>query len=99
MIGLHGNTVFVGGAGNDLLESAGGNNTFVFSGHFGNDTLLGYQPSDKLVFLGVDGGYNADYRAHASATGHDTVLSFGSDSVTLVGVGLASLASTDIVIA
>jgi len=47
----------------------------------------------------VDGGYNADYRAHASATGHDTVLSFGSDSVTLVGVGLASLASTDIVIA
>ena len=99
LIGLHGNTVFVGGAGNDLLESAGGNNTFVFSGHFGNDTLLGYQPSDKLVFLGVDGGYNADYRAHASATGHDTVLSFGSDSVTLVGVGLASLASTDIVIA
>lgn len=99
LIGLHGNTVFVGGAGNDLLESAGGNNTFVFSGHFGNDTLLGYQPSDKLVILGVDGGYNADYRAHASATGHDTVLSFGSDSVTLVGVGLASLASTDIVIA
>ena len=91
--------MFIGGAGNDLLESAGGNNTFVFSGHFGNDTLLGYQPSDKLVFLGVDGGYNADYRAHASATGHDTVLSFGSDSVTLVGVGLASLASTDIVIA
>ena len=99
LIGLQGNNVFIGGAGNDLLEAAGGNNTFVFSGHFGNDTLLGYQPTDTLVFLGVEGGHVADYRAHASASGHDTVLSFGSDSVTLVGVGLASLAGTDIVIA
>ena len=99
LIGLHGNTVFIGGAGNDLLESAGGHNTFVFSGHFGNDTLLGYQPSDKLVFLGVDGGYNADYRAHARAVGADTVLSFADSSVTLVGVGLATLNGAEIVTA
>ncbi|WP_315246349.1 polyurethanase [Pseudomonas fragi] len=99
LIGLHGNSVFVGGAGNDLLESAGASNTFVFSGHFGNDTLLGYQPTDTLVFLGVEGGHHSDYRAHASAVGHDTVLSFGNDSVTLVGVALATLAGTDIVIA
>ena len=71
----------------------------MFSGHFGNDTLLGYQPTDTLVFLGVEGGHHSDYRAHASAVGHDTVLSFGNDSVTLVGVALATLAGTDIVIA
>ena len=99
LIGSRGNDVFIGGAGNDLLQSGGGINTFVFSGHFGNDTLLGYQATDTLLFLGVDGGYNTDYRAHASASGHDTVLSFGNDSVTLVGVGLASLAGSDIVIA
>ena len=99
LLGSAGNDVFIGGAGDDLLESVGGSNTFVFSGHFGNDTLLGYQPSDRLVFLGVEGGHEADYRAHASASGHDTVLSFGNDSVTLVGVGLASLAGNDIVIA
>lgn len=99
LIGSAGNDVFIGGAGNDLLESAGGTNTFIFSGHFGHDTVLGYQPADSLVFLGVEGGHEADYRAHATASGQDTVLSFGSDSVTLVGVGLASLAGADIVIA
>ncbi len=99
LIGSAGNDVFVGGAGNDLLESVGGTNTFIFSGHFGHDTVLGYQPADSLVFLGVEGGHEADYRAHATASGQDTVLSFGSDSVTLVGVGLASLAGADIVIA
>ena len=99
LLGSAGNDVFIGGAGDDLLESVGGSNTFVFSGHFGNDTLLGYQPADRLVFLGVVGGHEADYRAHASVSGNDTVLSFGSDSVTLVGVGLASLVGSDIVIA
>ncbi|MGP0124837.1 polyurethane esterase [Pseudomonas bubulae] len=99
LLGSRGNDVFIGGAGDDLLESAGGINTFVFSGHFGNDTLLGYQATDTLLFLGVEGGSSGDYRAHASASGHDTVLSFGNDSVTLVGVGLASLAGNDIVIA
>lgn len=99
LIGSAGNDVFIGGAGNDLLESVGGTNTFIFSGHFGHDTVLGYQLADSLVFLGVEGGHEADYRAHATASGQDTVLSFGSDSVTLVGVGLASLAGADIVIA
>ena len=99
LIGSAGNDVFIGGAGNDLLESVGGTNTFIFSGHFGHDTVLGYQPADSLVFLGVEGGHEAHYRAHATASGQDTVLSFGSDSVTLVGVGLASLAGADIVIA
>lgn len=100
LIGGKGNDVFVGGAGNDLMESGGGSNTFLFSGHFGNDQILGYQSSDKLVFLGVDGvGQNYDVRDYAKAVGADTVLSFGNDSVTLVGVGLDHLASSGVVIA
>jgi hypothetical protein len=39
------------------------------------------------------------YAAHATAVGHDTVLTFGGDPVTLVGVGLDSLAGDGIVIA
>ena len=99
MIGTLGQHVFIAGGGDDRLESAGGNNTFVFSGQFGHDTLLGYQPTDTLVFLGVEGGYDADYRAHARAVGADTVLSFADSSVTLVGVGLATLNGAEIVIA
>ncbi|WP_223525902.1 polyurethanase [Pseudomonas sp. BF-B-26] len=100
LLGGNGNDVFVGGAGNDVLESGGGIDTFLFSGAFGQDRVVGYQASDKLVFVGVQGVTpNDDYRAHATAVGHDTVLTFGGDSVTLVGVGLDSLSSGGIVIA
>ncbi|RKS27591.1 hemolysin type calcium-binding protein [Pseudomonas sp. WPR_5_2] len=99
LIGGKGNDVLVGGAGNDLLESGGGIDTFLFSGAFGHDRVLGYQANDKLVFLGVQGvAPNDDLRAHATAVGQDTVLSFGNDSVTLVGVGLDGLSGSGIVI-
>jgi Ca2+-binding RTX toxin-like protein len=98
--GSTGNDVFVGGAGNDLMESGGGSNTFLFSGDFGNDKIIGFQSTDKLVFQGVDGvGQRYDYREHATAVGNDTLLTFGDDSVTLVGVGLDHLSSAGIVIA
>ncbi|SDT61441.1 polyurethane esterase [Pseudomonas prosekii] len=100
LIGGKGNDVFVGGAGNDLIEAGGGVNTFLFSGAFGQDRVVGYQATDKLVFLGVQGVTPDDnFRAHASAVGQDTLLKFGGDSVTLVGVGLESLTGAGIVIA
>ncbi|WP_085715187.1 polyurethanase [Pseudomonas sp. B28(2017)] len=100
LIGGKGNDVLIGGAGNDLLESGGGIDTFLFSGAFGHDRVLGYQANDKLVFLGVQGVLpNDDFRAHATMVGQDTVLTFGDDSVTLVGVGLDTLSGAGIVIA
>ncbi|PTT25733.1 calcium-binding protein, partial [Pseudomonas sp. HMWF021] len=100
LIGGAGNDVFVGGAGNDLMESGGGADTFLFNGAFGQDRVVGFTSNDKLVFLGVQGVLpNDDFRAHATAVGQDTVLKFGGDSVTLVGVALNSLSSDGIVIA
>lgn len=69
-----------GGKGNDTLRDNSGHNTFLFSGHFGQDRVIGYQLTDKLVFKDVQG--SVDYREH----GGDTVISVGGDSVTLVGV-------------
>ncbi|MGF6113519.1 polyurethane esterase [Pseudomonas frederiksbergensis] len=87
---------FVGGAGNDVMHASGaGNNTFLFSGAFGFDTINGYQGSDKLVFMGVQGaGQGYDYKQHASQSGHDTVLKIGDFAVTLVGVGLDNLSAS-----
>ncbi|WP_339474218.1 polyurethane esterase [Pseudomonas fluorescens] len=100
LIGGAGNDVFVGGAGNDLMTSGGGADTFLFNGAFGQDRVVGFTANDKLVFLGVQGVLPSDdFRAHASTVGQDTVLSFGSDSVTLVGVSLNSLSGDGIVIA
>ncbi|MBH3443129.1 polyurethanase [Pseudomonas moraviensis] len=100
LLGGAGNDVFVGGAGNDLLESGGGADTFLFHGTFGQDRVVGYTANDKLVFLGVQGVLPGDdLRAHASAIGQDTLLTFGGDSVTLVGVALGSLSADGVVIA
>ncbi|MFO2463447.1 polyurethanase [Pseudomonas sp. 15FMM2] len=100
LIGGKGNDVLVGGEGNDLLHLSGGGNTLLFNGQFGQDRVLGYQSTDKLVFMGVDGvGGQYDYLEHAKAVGSDTVLSFGADSVTLVGIGLDSLSANSITIA
>nr|AZL87721.1 alpha beta hydrolase [Pseudomonas sp.] len=78
-----------GGKGNDTIRDNSGHNTFLFGGQFGQDRVIGYQSTDKLVFRDVEG--SADWRDHAKVVGGDTVLSFGADSVTLVGVGLAGV--------
>ncbi|MEK1841528.1 MAG: polyurethanase, partial [Pseudomonas sp.] len=92
---------FVGGAGNDVMQaSGGGNNTFLFSGAFGFDAINGYQGSDKLVFMGVQGaGQGYDYAQHATQAGNDTVLKIGDYAVTLVGVGLDNLSASGITFA
>jgi hypothetical protein len=62
--------------------------------------VVGFTSNDKLVFLGVQGVLPIDdLRAHAATVGQDTVLTFGGDSVTLVGVALNSLSADGIVIA
>lgn len=91
---------FVGGTGNDAMHTVGGQNTFLFSGAFGFDAINGYQGSDKLVFVGVQGaGQGYDYTQHVSQAGHDTVLKVGDFAVTLVGVGLDNLSASGITFA
>ncbi|MNE68087.1 hypothetical protein D3C80_1637320 [compost metagenome] len=91
---------FVGGAGNDVMSASGANNTFLFSGAFGFDAINGYQGSDKLVFMGVQGaGQGYDYSQHISQSGNDTLLKVGDYAVTLVGVGLDNLSGAGIVFA
>ncbi|WP_277761075.1 hypothetical protein [Pseudomonas sp. A34-9] len=100
LIGGKGDDVFVGGAGDDVMVSGGGSDTFLFYGAFGNDRIEGYSAKSKLVFQGVTGvGKDYDYLAHASVSGNDTLLSFGNNSVTLVGVGLNDISSDNITIA
>ncbi|AJO77940.1 calcium-binding protein [Pseudomonas sp. MRSN 12121] len=95
------NVTFVGGNGNDTLNSqGGGNNTFLFHGNFGQDQVFGFHASDNLKFIGVGAAAdNPDYRDFASEVDNNTVFHFGENSVTLVGVGLDSLSSYGVTIA
>ncbi len=99
LIGGKGNDVLVGGAGNDLLKGGAGTNTFLFTGNFGQDRIVDYKTTDKLVFIGAEGvGEHYSLQDHAQTLGNDTVLSFGNSSVTLVGVGLGNLSADGITI-
>lgn len=81
-----GRTTFVGGEGDDSLFSQGENNSFLFTGEFGHDTLYGYTASDTLIFMGVPGATQGDYQDYLSFEDDNAVFSFGENSVTLVGV-------------
>ncbi|MDF0732377.1 hypothetical protein P0Y43_16830 [Pseudomonas entomophila] len=53
-----------------------------------------------LVSMGVEGGMAApDWREHLSRVGDDLVLTFGRDSVTLVGIAGQGVGDGQIVIA
>ncbi|WP_430443908.1 MAG: polyurethane esterase [Pseudomonas piscis] len=95
------NVTFVGGSGNDVMQSGGGGvNTFLFSGNFGDDLIHGYQASDKLVFMGVPGvDGHFDYSQHLSQSGGDTLLKVGDYSVTLLGVGMEGVNGSSFVFA
>lgn len=100
LVGGAGDDVLVGGAGNDVLSGGGGRDTFLFSGHFGQDRVLDFTGQDRLVFMGVEGGTAApDWRDHLSRVGDDLVLTFGRDSVTLVGIAGQGMGDGQIVIA
>lgn len=100
LIGGRGDDIFDGGIGNDLMISGGGKDTFLFYGAFGNDRIEGYSASSKLLFQGIAGvGKDSNYKAYASVKGNDTLLSFGNDSITLVGIGLNDINGAGIIIA
>ncbi|CAI0911471.1 MULTISPECIES: polyurethane esterase [Serratia] len=93
-----GNLTFVGGSGDDVLSSAGGNNTFLFSGDFGSDRLVNFGASDKLVFIGTEGA-SSDIGDYVSQRDNDLVLAFGASQVTLVGVALDHFNADQVVLA
>ena len=85
------------GAGNDSMAGGGGVDSFVFRAGFGTDTISDFAPAteflrfDAAVFATVE-----DVLAAASASGGDTVITAGANSITLTGVTLAQLGAWNI---
>ncbi|EFE94338.1 type I secretion target GGXGXDXXX repeat (2 copies) [Serratia odorifera DSM 4582] len=97
LVGSSGDDTLVGGTGDDELHGNGGNNTFLFSGSFGHDTLYDLQSNDRLVFIGS--GASGDYRNSLSEVDDNLVLTLGDNSVTLVGVTAQTLSGDQLVLA
>ncbi|WGM40072.1 VCBS domain-containing protein [Caulobacter sp. NIBR1757] len=85
------------GGGNDSVAGGGGIDSFVFRAGFGTDTISDFAPAteflrfDAAVFATV-----ADVLAAASASGGNTVISAGANSITLTGVTPAQLGAWNI---
>jgi len=85
-----GNTL-VGGAGDTLIGGLG-HDIFVLRGHFGRETVAGFDATDVLQF---DRAMAADFRHFVPSmhqVGSDVVIDLGAgDVLTLAGVDIASL--------
>jgi len=84
--------------GTGILDSAG-DDTFVFTGDYGNDIVTDFQPGGGHDVLQLDAsvwaGF-ADVMAHTTDDGNgNAVIAFGGDSITLEHVLRASLSAGD----
>ena len=96
LTGGAGNDVLSGGAGDDILRGGSGEDLFIFNGGGGNDIILDFHTDDDTLRIakninGLDVNSAADVAALATEDGDSTVLTFGQDTVTLVGVSVDDL--------
>lgn len=82
--GLGDDSLF-GGSGDDILSGGFGEDVFVFEAGSGNDTIIGFTLGEDL--LDISGwGVTSTSELIFSMDGEDSIVNFGSDSLTLDGV-------------
>lgn len=90
VIGGEGNDVIYGGFGqdgDDALSGGTGADTFVLGSNHGNDTITDFNPDeDALNLLGADS--SDDFQVEI--VNGNTVITFGSSTITLTGVELSA---------
>ncbi len=88
--GNGGNDVIKGGAGNDTLTGGDGHDSFVFTSGFGRDTITDFDVDEDHIDWTALGSLGAP---KIKDSGHNVVVSFGADSITLLGVSAADLSA------
>ncbi|NVJ97967.1 MAG: hypothetical protein HWE25_07440 [Alphaproteobacteria bacterium] len=87
--GNGGADTITGGEGDDLLSGGSEGDTYAFAEGWGDDTISDFEVgSDRIDISSTDIGYN---ELSITQEGDNTVISFGSNSITLLNV-----AATDI---
>ncbi|MGE3743218.1 MAG: CHRD domain-containing protein [Geminicoccaceae bacterium] len=99
LVGGNGRDTVTGGAGDDVLTGGNGPDRFVLNADFGDDVITDWRGNDHIQF-GDALFADAEAVLMASAqVGEDTVITAGSNSVTLVGVLLSGLQEDDFSVA
>ena len=93
--GGNGKDTVNGGTGDDVLTGGNGPDLFVFNAGFGDDVITDFKNNDRIQF--EDGLFqNPELVLMASEqVGDDTIITVGTNTVTLLGVQLSSLQADD----
>ena len=93
--------LITGNAGNNMLTGGGGSDTFVFANNFGTDKVVDFNVagSEFISLAGVTAITDfADLASnHLSEVGGNAVITDGGNTITLLGVTMASLTTDDFV--
>ncbi|MEQ1492915.1 MAG: hypothetical protein ABL932_20420, partial [Terricaulis sp.] len=105
LIGGAGNDILIGGAGNDALNGNGGQNTFVFSGTWGRDTITGFDSNpagggqDRLD-ISATGITAATFASQVSMVnqGGNVIITIGGQQIVLLNETTANINQTDFIL-
>jgi Ca2+-binding RTX toxin-like protein len=92
---------FISGAGDDVLTGLSGNDSFVFAGRFGKDTISDFWAgtySEDVIQLSLGTNFDsyAEVMDATSQVGNNTVINISAnDTITLTGVAKANLVEGD----
>jgi len=99
IVGSSGRDTLTGTTGNDVMVGKGGADTFVFATNFGHDAIKDFATSgraqDTVQFSKTVFDSFASVLSHATQSGHDVVVTTGSDTLTLKNTKLDALNSHD----
>lgn len=102
LVGAGDDDLLIGGSGNDTLSGGPGADTMQFSSGLGADRVLGFAAgagvADVVRLIGMGPAFDsfAEVMAAAAQVGADTVIDFGGgNTITLVGVAMATLVADD----
>jgi Ca2+-binding RTX toxin-like protein len=95
-----GDDTITGGEGNDKLWGNGGIDTFIFNDGDGNDVIKDFSAGiDKIDFSNVSEitDFSDLINNQAANDGGDMVISTSTDTITLIGVNIGDLFSSDFI--
>ena len=96
--GGNGNDTLNGGTGDDTLTGKSGVDLFVFHVDFGDDVITDFGSNDFIQFDDELFATPLAALQAAQQVGDDTVITAGTNTVTLLGVDLSSLQTSDFLI-
>lgn len=100
LYGGNGKDVLIGGKGNDLLVGGKGADSFIFSGRFGNDRILGFDTASRkedidLSDIQAVNGFRDLKNNHMRQDGDDVLITIDRNSITLRDTDLGDLSKSD----